>query len=130
MRFSRLKLSVGYLIYFKFTRVSSIIDTFLYWIKETNWLICKGMRALLFDVFNGCSLVKKLMGQRNLEHLLTRKSGVLKTCRRSKFLANKIWRNALASKSKKVQIIFWETFIVAFLSSAVFRLQNHVTDFV
>ena len=48
------------------------------------------MRALLFDVFNGFSLVKKLMGQRNLEHLLTRKSGVLKTCRRSKFLANKI----------------------------------------
>ena len=59
-------------------------------IKETNWLICKGMRVLLFDVFNGCSLVKKLMGQRNVEHLLTRKPGVLKTCRRSKFLGNKI----------------------------------------
>ena len=27
--------------------------------KETNWLISKGMRVLLFDVFNGCSLVKK-----------------------------------------------------------------------
>ena len=48
------------------------------------------MRVLLFDVFNGCSLVKKLMGQRNVEHLLTRKPGVLKTCRRSKFLGNKI----------------------------------------
>ena len=28
-------------------------------IKETNWLISKGMCVLLFDVFNGCSLVKK-----------------------------------------------------------------------
>ena len=27
-------------------------------IKETNWLISKGMCVLLFDVFNGCSLVK------------------------------------------------------------------------
>ena len=28
-------------------------------IKETNWLISKGMCVLLFDVFNGYSLVKK-----------------------------------------------------------------------
>ena len=33
-------------------------------IKETNRLLNKGMRVLLFDVFNGCSLVqlKKNMG--------------------------------------------------------------------
>ena len=28
-------------------------------IKETNWLIGKGICVLLFDDFNGCSLVKK-----------------------------------------------------------------------
>ena len=58
-----------------------------------------------------------------------KKTDVLKTCRESKFLGKKIWRNALALKSKKVQGIFGETFILALLSSAVFRLQNHVSDF-
>ena len=28
-------------------------------IKETNWLISNGVCVLLFDAFNGCSLVKK-----------------------------------------------------------------------
>ena len=28
-------------------------------IKEINRLISKGMYVLLFDVFNGCSLIKK-----------------------------------------------------------------------
>ena len=46
-----------------------------------------------------------------------------KTCRKSKFLGKKIWRNALALKSKKVQCIFAETFVLALLSPAVFRLQ-------
>ena len=72
------------------------------------------MCVLLFDVF---------------KHLLLRKTDVLKTCRKSKFLGKKIWRNALALKSKKVQGVFGETFILALLSSAVFRLQNHVSDF-
>ena len=72
------------------------------------------MCVLLFDVF---------------KHLLLRKTDVLKTCRKSKFLGKKIWRNALALKSKKVQGIFGETFILALLSSAVFRLQNRVSDF-
>ena len=72
------------------------------------------MYVLLFDVF---------------KHLLLRKTDVLKTCRKSKFLGKKIWRNALALKSKKVQGIFGETFILALLSSAVFRLQNLVSDF-
>ena len=38
-------------------------------------------------------------------------------------------KNALALKSKKVQSIFGKTFILALLSSAVFRLQNRVSDF-
>ena len=72
------------------------------------------MCVLLFDVF---------------KHLLLRKTDVLKTCRKSKFLGKKIWRNALALKGKKVQGIFGETFILAFLSTAVFPLQSRVSDF-
>ena len=72
------------------------------------------MCVLLFDVF---------------KHLLLRKTDVLKTFRKSKFLGKKIWRNALALKSKKVQGIFGETFILVLLSSAVFRLRNPVSDF-
>ena len=47
----------------------------------------------------------------------------------SKLLGKKISRDALVLKSKKVQGIFEETFILALLSSAVFRLQNGVSDF-
>ena len=72
------------------------------------------MCVLLFDVF---------------KHLLLRKTDVLKTCRKSKFLGKKIWRNALALKSKKVQGIFGKTFILALLSSSLFGLQNRVSDF-
>ena len=83
-------------------------------INETNWLINKGMCVLLFDVF---------------KHLLLRKADVLKTCQKSKFLGKKIWRNIRALKSKKVQGIFEKIFILALLYSAVFRLQNCVSDF-
>ena len=72
------------------------------------------MRVLLFDAF---------------KHLLLKKTDVLKTCRKSKFLGKKIWRNALALKSKKVQGIFRKTFILALLCSAVFRLQKSVSNF-
>ena len=72
------------------------------------------MRVLLFDVF---------------KHLLLRKTDALKTCRKSKFLGKKISRNALALKSKKVQGIFRKMFILALLSSTVFRLQKRVSDF-
>ena len=72
------------------------------------------MCVLLFDVF---------------KHLLLRKADVLKACRKSKFPGKKIWRNARALKSKKVQVIFGKTFILALFSSAVFRLQNRVSDF-
>ena len=72
------------------------------------------MCVLLFDVF---------------KHLLLIKTEVLKTCGKSKLLGKKIWRNALALTRKKVQGIFEKTFILALLSSAIFRLQNHVSDF-
>ena len=45
------------------------------------------------------------------------------------FIGKKIWRNALPLKSKKVQGIFGETFILALLSSAAFRPQKCVSDF-
>ena len=110
IHFSRLPLWVGCFIYFKFTLLSSIVYQLL--IKETNWLINKGMCVLLFDVS---------------KHLLLRKTDIFKTCQNSKFLGKKIWRNALALKSKKVQSRFQKTFILT-LSSAVFRQQNQVSD--
>ena len=72
------------------------------------------MWVLLFDV---------------LKHLQMRKTAVLKISRKSKFLGKKISRNALGLKSKEVQRIFGKTFILALLSSAVIRLENHVLDF-
>ena len=44
-------------------------------VKETNWLINKGMCVLLYDVF---------------KHLQLRKTYVFKTCQKSKFLRKKI----------------------------------------
>ena len=72
---------------------------------------------------------KEINGQRNVEHLLLRKTDVLKFFWKSKFFGKKIWRNALALKSKKLQGIFGETFILALLLAAVFRLQNRDSDF-
>ena len=72
------------------------------------------MCVLLFDV---------------LKHLLLRKTDVLKTYRKSRFLGKEIWRNALALKSKQVQGIFGKMFILALLLSAAFRLQKCVSDF-
>ena len=45
------------------------------------------------------------------------------------FYDEKTWRNALALKSKEVQVLFRETFVLALFSSAVFRLQNLHEDF-
>ena len=49
----------------------------------------------------------------------------------SKLLGKKISRDALVLKSKEKQgnKVQGETFILALLSSAVFRLQNGVSDF-
>ena len=83
-------------------------------IKETNWFINKGMCVILSAAF---------------KHVLLKKNNVLKTCRNSKFLGKKIWKNVRALNSKKVPGIFGKTFILALLSSVVFRVQNRVSDF-
>ena len=72
---------------------------------------------------------KEINRQRNVKHLLFTKTDVLKTCRTSKSLGKKIWINALALKSLRVQGVFGETFTLALLSSAVFRPQNCISDF-
>ena len=63
---------------------------------------------------------------KNVKQLLLRKTDVLKNV---DFLGKQIGRNALTLKSKKVQSIFGGTLILALSSSAVFHLQNHVSDF-
>ena len=67
-------------------------------IKEKNGLISKGMS--------------------NIYHW--KKTDVFKTSLIFVFLGKKLWRIALALKSKKVQGIFGQTFILALLFSAVF----------
>ena len=42
------------------------------------------------------------------------------------FLGKKVWRNAIALKSKKVQDIFGETFILA-LSSSVYKSASQIS---
>ena len=66
------------------------------------------------------SLTKEI--NMSVKRLLLQKTDVLKT-------SKKIWRNTLTLKSKKVQGIFAEMFILALSSSAVFLLQNRVSDF-
>ena len=76
------------------------------------------------------SLSKKINRWKNVKHLLLRKTDKnSQNCWKSKILGKKVWRNALALKSKKVQDIFRETFILALLFSAAFRLQNLVSGF-
>ena len=72
------------------------------------------MSVLLFGVF---------------KHLVLRKTDILKTCPKCKFLGKKNLRSELALKSKKLQDIFRKTFILELLSSAVFGLQNRVSDY-
>ena len=72
------------------------------------------MCVLLLDVF---------------KHLLLKKTDVLKTCQKSKIFGKKIWRNALALKSKKVQGVFGKTFILTLIFSAVFRHKKSCLRF-
>ena len=83
------------------------------------------MCVLLFDVFNECSLVPLVQLKRK-NRLINRKLTFSKL--RFSWKEN-LGRNALTLKSKKVHGIFRETFILALPSSAVFRLQNTVSDF-
>ena len=70
------------------------------------------------------SLIKEIISLSNIYFI------VMKNLRfqNFNFIEKEIWRNALPLKSKKVQGIIAETFNVA-SSSAVFRLQNRVSDF-
>ena len=65
------------------------------------------MCVLLFDAINGCSFK-----QSHVKHLLFRKTDVLKIR-----IGKKIWRNALALKSIKIQDISVKTFNLALPSS-------------
>ena len=90
------------------------------------------MCILLFDVFNWCSLITLRKKIKKYSNIKRQTFTIKKNWEKLKifyFLEKKIWRNALALKSKKVQGISGETFILALSSSAVFRLQNHVSDF-
>ena len=80
-------------------------------VKEINGSISKGIYVLLFDLFFLFTIKKNWHSQS------------------FNFIGKKIWRNAQPLKSKKVQGIFAEAFILALSSSAVFRLQNRVSDF-
>ena len=82
------------------------------------------MCVLLFDIFNGWNKYVKEYQTCTIE-----KNWRSQNLSKNKFLGKKIWRNALPLKSKKAQVIFGETFILALLSSAVFPLQNSVSDF-
>ena len=56
-----------------------------------------------------------------------RKNDILKTFA---FLRKKIWRSAIALKSKKVHGKFQGLFILALSSSVVFHQQNCISDFI
>ena len=75
-----------------------------------NYLINKGMCVLLFDVT--FTIEKNWCSQNFSEKWISQKE-----------------RNALALKSKKVQHIIGETFILVLLSSAVFCLHDPVLNF-
>ena len=87
------------------------------------------MCALLFDIFNGFSSSIKEINRLIWNGMSNICYWEKLTFSKHQFLGKEIWRNALTLKSKKVQGILGGTFIVALSSSAVFCLQNLVSDF-
>ena len=87
------------------------------------------MSVLLFDIFNGCSSSIKEINRLYGKECQTFTIGKNWLSQNFDFLGKKIWKNALALKSKKLQVIFGGTFILALSSSAVYRQQNRVFDF-
>ena len=74
---------------------------------------------------------KEMNKQRNAKHLLLRKTDILKTCRKSKFLGEN-WIGLEVQGiigTKKGTRHNRGNAELALLSSAVFRLQNSVSDF-
>ena len=77
--------------------------------------------------FNGCSTsIKELKKEKECQTFAIEKNW---RSQNFDFLGKKIWKNVLTLKSKKVQGIFGETFILALSSLAVSRLQNRVSYF-
>ena len=87
------------------------------------------MPVLLFDVFSGCSSSIKEINRLIWKECQTFTIEKNWRSQNFAFLEEKIWRNALTLKSKKVQGIFGGPVILALPSSAVFRLQNCALDF-
>ena len=83
------------------------------------------MCILLFDALSSVKEINNLISKGMLNIYYWEKL----TSQNFDFLGGNIWRNALVLKNKKVQGIFRETFISALSSSAVFLLQNCVSDF-
>ena len=91
------------------TQFSFLFLFFLFFFTlNTFILIIKHNRKVNFHLFNRIICVPLISLCKNLKLV---------------FLGKKIWRNALALKNKNVQGIF-ETFILTFSSSAIFRLEN------
>ena len=78
--------------------------------------------------FSSIKEINRLISKGNVKHLLLKKTDVLKTSILV-FPGKKVWRNAPALRSKKVQGIFRETFILALSCLAVFLLENRISDF-
>ena len=72
------------------------------------------MCVLLFDVFN-------IYYGENLTFS--------KFVRKVNLLGKKNWKKCTSFEKQKIQGIFGEMFILGLLCSAVFRLQNRVSDF-
>ena len=87
------------------------------------------MCVFLFDVFNGYSTSVKEINRLIWKGMSNIYYWEKPTFSNFGFLGEKIGRNALTLKSKKVQGIFRGTFILALSSSADFCLQNGVSDF-
>ena len=89
------------------------------------------MCVLLFDVFNGCSTSVKEINWLIWQGKECQTFTIEKNWHSQSFdfLGNKIWRNSLTLKSKKLQGIFGGMFIFALSSLAVFCLQILVSDF-
>ena len=98
-------------------------------IKEINRLLSKGIYVLLFDVFNRCYLV-----QLKINRLISKGMSNIYYWEKRKF--SKLWfswkenlNKCTSFEDQKGTRYIWGNVKFGILSSAVFRLQNHVSDF-
>ena len=74
-------------------------------IKETNRLISKGMSVLLFDTFNGCSLVKKLIGKEMLNIYYSEKLTFSKLAGKVNFSEENLKKRTSFEEQKDIRYI-------------------------